>query len=365
MLGTRDASNSGQGILLSGLEEALPEHVLEVLSRCAESFQWDFGETGFSLILSVPCRTGTIYRIRANDGGPDLALKVCMAHWTPDHARSAFEVLEVVQGAFASDPYVSAPTPFGWDDRVPSLCMSWAQGSSLRSLLETGQGLLDDGSTWTMEAVARCGRAYGVLHAATVEETDDNTWMKDGKPAVIQTIIRQALARTLSIRAANGSALAVLRGPGSSPQNVVVAANGHITLVDSPRAYRMVSPHRALAKFLVHGYADMAQAGRVTNAQGSRASRLERAFLSGYAETGPACLRRRSDAMLLTLHRIRMASALGTAALRSRQWVPALRLYAHAGRLLLRLASLSPPLALKPEAADPDSCVEPDNHQGL
>lgn len=314
--------------------------VFGILARCAERFGWAFDRDDASLVKSVPCRTGTIHWVRTTTVG-DLAVKVCSEHWSPDDARSAFEVLGTVDQLLRDDSGVSVPKPYGWDERIPAVCMSWADGVSLRSVLETGQRHPFYGLSMMTDAAAGCGRAYGLLQAGTLEfvTADGSNDRCDAGDAIAH---ESTAATASSARRGKREQFRVLRGPGSTPQNVLVTADGHVTLVDSPRLRRLVSPHRALAKFLAQAFADMARSDQLRDQEGSKLARFERAFLEGYAQSGPADLRRRQDMRLLCLHRARAAGGLALAALRTQRRREALRLATHAAMLLLRSIRVTP-----------------------
>ncbi len=308
---------------------------LEILARCAKRFDWKFGDEGFEVVDTMPSRTGIVYRVRARPpAGQDIAMKVCADHWLPHHAKTAFELLVFVRRALAADSYLSVPEPLGWDAEVPSLCMSWVEGPSLQQVLR-GNDSLSGVLSIPTELAGRCGRAYGLIHSATVRYGNGDPGSR--RPA--QKSYAAALRGLVTSRLAEKAAMRVLRGPGSAPHNIVVGEGGEITLVDSPRTHRMVSAPRALARFLVRAYADMAEAPSVPELPlRSRMAQFERAFLAGYAETGPCKFQSGSHAWLLTLHRLRLAIGLGKDYGLRRQWRQAFCLGAHAVRLGLRLA---------------------------
>ena len=314
--------------------------VFDILARSADRFGWRFEADGAWLVESIPCRTGTIHRVRTATGG-DVAVKACVQHWSPDDARSAFEVLDTVDRLLHHDPGVSVPKPYGWDEQVPAICMSWADGVSLRSVLESGQHCLPDDRTLTTEAALGCGRAYGLLHAGTLESvTSRGSGRQHGSDGV--TPGDGTSTGRSRHRRDKRQRIRVLRGPGSTPQNVLVSPDGHVTLVDSPRLRRLVSPHRALAKFLVHAFADLARSDASGDRMGPTFARFERAFLEGYAEAGPTVLHRRHDVRLLNLHRARVSADLAVPAFRTGRRAEALRLAVHAARLLVGSIRPSP-----------------------
>jgi hypothetical protein len=258
--------------------------------------------------------------VKARRGGVDVAVKFG-DDWTADDAHYIASEVERVRRLFRSLPggEVRVPRSLGWSASPAAVALRYVEGIGLfHALADPTDPLWDDGGTTAQALVRRCGQAIGAYHTAQ-PAVEDRAIAKLAFDDLLSAA-RRAGIRRRTIEAIEPR-LERARGYRFSPNDFIVTPGGSLVMLDPPhvRKYDYLQRDVSAFTFELHRALIGERPLRHDDRNAELLVSLRRAFLDGYAETGPSPLDTELDGWMIAVFEISRVTGLGYARLRRRR----------------------------------------------
>ena len=284
------------------MEEKVPvttiahSDLVQVVGELGSRFGAEEDLRGLRPVRSWESRTSTLYHLASEDG-TGVVLKVGKA-WTTAKAREVYEDLRALGDLLNHDPRlrIGVPRVFGFHDDPPSVCIAYVPGEDLSRKLSRRPSYL---SSEVADAIEQCGYALGVFHSDGLIESVDIEELQ----ARLVKMARRILVSSDFVKSFDLTGLVSRRYGDFAPYNVRVTEEGAVCVLDQPSTRAVAPIHRDVSYFLYRVERRLHQCEDADPAELKRVQRrLQRIFLSAYAETGPRPLDSPDDEALMALY---------------------------------------------------------------
>lgn len=257
--------------------------------------------------------------VQASGAAGEVAVKFGDG-WTADDARFVSDEVERVRRLFSVLPAgaVSVPASLGWSQDPAAVALPYVQATPLFGLLgDRSHRLWQRGEEAIIDLGARCGQAIGAYHSAEPAPEDAAT-TRLAMDDLLSATRRAGVRRATMLRAEPH--LRRARGYRFSPNDLMVDEDGGLVMLDPPHLRKYDYLHRDLSAFTFELHKALIGEGPERSSSRERMlhERMRRAFLEGYATTGPSEVTSDLDAWVLRVFEISRVTGLAYARLRRR-----------------------------------------------
>lgn len=264
--------------------------------------------------------------------------------WTADDARYVAEEVQRVRRLFAGLPSgpVEVPASLGWSADPAAVALPFVEGAPLFSVIvDRSHPMWQEGEDTIVRLARQCGEAIGAYHTAQPAPQDSGSTalaMDDLLSATRRAGVRRSTMLALEPH------LVRARGYRFSPNDLMVDGLGRLVMLDPPhlRKHDYLPRDVSAFTFELHKALIGEQPLRSTNPQRRLHAAMRRAFLEGYAATGPSALTSDLETWVLGVFEISRVTGLAYARLKRRAVGTALPVFAWAAQLRRRLGAPPP-----------------------
>jgi glycosyltransferase involved in cell wall biosynthesis len=257
---------------------------------------------------------------RARSDAGDIAVKFDDG-WSPRDARLVVREEDRVRALFSTLPAgpVGMPTALGWSEDPPGVALEFVEGTKLFDIArDPFHPVWNDGDEAVLDLVRSCGHAIGAYHSAGDPNGEPSSSMQ--REHLLAAARRAGVpARTvLQIE----PRLEWARGYRVSPNDFIVTDDHRLVMIDPPHVRRYEHVHSDVSTFLFELHRSFYGDGPLSPHDGKATLllTLRKAFLDGYAATGPIPMTSPIDEWTIRLYEV--SKIMGFAYTRMRRKQP-------------------------------------------
>jgi len=259
--------------------------------------------------------------IKAHSDVGDVAVKFD-AGWSPQDARLVVSEENRVRDLFSTLPAgpVEMPSALGWSEDPPGVALEFVEGTKLFDIArDPFHPVWDDGDEVVLDLVRNCGHAIGAYHSA--DDPNGETSSSSTRREQLLAVARRAGVPGRTVLQIEPR-LEWARGYRISPNDFIVSDDHRLVMIDPPHVRRYEYVHTDVSTFLFELHRSFFGDGPLSPHDGKAdlMMSLRKAFLDGYAATGPIPMTSPVDEWAIRLYEV--SKIMGFAYTRMRRKQP-------------------------------------------
>ena len=258
--------------------------------------------------------------VTAHSDAGDIAVKFGDG-WSRRDAEFVADEEERVRLLFEGLPSggVDVPRALGWSQDPPGVALDFVEGGTLFHVLQDPtHAVWNHGEAKMMELVGQCGQAIGAYHAAE-DAVDDPATTRAALDDLLTAARRAGVSRWAILQLEPG--LERARGYRFSRNDFIVDSDHRLVMIDPPHSREYDYIQRDVSAFTCDLHRALIGDGPLGSDHENAAMLMDlrRAFLEGYALTGPATMSREVDEWMIAFYEASRITGLALARVRGRK----------------------------------------------